>query len=239
MYTVSEDVDDDHYADLVETLRFLFDDEAETAAFERDMREYRRALFQLDPAQLTPARTLKGKLERKLQRVMVRTERLSITPDRNGMLDEHRPELDLQTGRAGELRCRGCTLARPRRRRRSRVLEVGSLPAELHGRLQARAHAASVPSAVPGESNRSRSERSEFCAGTTSSGTWPSTRRTRDFEPSSRTSSMPKPGACFGSLPRFRTTSSGRRSTRSVSEGLRSGSSSHPGRSCRRPSPRS
>ena len=27
MYTVSEDVDDDHYADFVDTLRFLFDDE--------------------------------------------------------------------------------------------------------------------------------------------------------------------------------------------------------------------
>jgi hypothetical protein len=97
MYTVSEDVDDDHYADLVDTLRFLFDDESETAAFERDMREYRRALFQLDPAHLTPARALKGKLERKLQRVMVRTEKLSITPDRNGMLSERRPQLDLQT----------------------------------------------------------------------------------------------------------------------------------------------
>jgi Helicase conserved C-terminal domain len=97
MYTVAEDVDDDHYADLVDTLRFLFDDETETAAFERDMREYRKALFQLDPAHLTPARALKGRLERKLQRVMVRTEKLSITPDRNGMLNERRPELELRT----------------------------------------------------------------------------------------------------------------------------------------------
>src|SRR5205823_7818460 len=33
-----------------------------------------------------------GALERKLRRVMVRTERLSITPDRNGMLIERRPD---------------------------------------------------------------------------------------------------------------------------------------------------
>jgi hypothetical protein len=97
MYTVSEDVEDDHYADLVDTLRFLFDDDAQTAAFERDIGAYRRALFQLDPADLQPARTLKRRLEGRLRRAMVRTERLSITPDRNGMLRERQPELHLQT----------------------------------------------------------------------------------------------------------------------------------------------
>ena len=96
MYTVSEDVEDDHYADLVDTLRFLFNDDAETAAFERDMRAYREELFRLDPADLRSPRFRRGRLERRLKRVMVRTERLSITPDRNGMLDEHRPQLDLQ-----------------------------------------------------------------------------------------------------------------------------------------------
>jgi len=92
MYTISEDVEDNHYEDLVDTLRFLFDDDAETAAFGRDIESYREALFQLDPAHLDKALLLKGALERKLRRVMVRTERLSITPDRNGMLIERRPD---------------------------------------------------------------------------------------------------------------------------------------------------
>ena len=49
MYTVAEDVEDDHYEDLVDTLRFLFDDDAETAAFERDVRAYREALSRSRP----------------------------------------------------------------------------------------------------------------------------------------------------------------------------------------------
>jgi hypothetical protein len=91
MYTVSEDVDDDHYADLIETLRFLFDDEVETEAFKREMDTYREALFRLDAADLTRVRSLKRSLEKRLRRVTVRTERLSITPDRNGMLVERTP----------------------------------------------------------------------------------------------------------------------------------------------------
>lgn len=92
MYTISEDVEDNHYDDLVDTLRFLFDDDAETAAFKENIEGYREALFQLDPAHLERALSLKGALERKLRRVMVRTERLSITPDRNGMLEERHPD---------------------------------------------------------------------------------------------------------------------------------------------------
>jgi Helicase conserved C-terminal domain len=91
MYTITEDVDDDHYADLVDTLRFLFDDESETEAFRRDVEAYREALFRLDPAQLGQVRRLQRSLEGRLRRVAVRTERLSSTPDRNGMLEERRP----------------------------------------------------------------------------------------------------------------------------------------------------
>jgi hypothetical protein len=99
MFTVSEDVDDDHYKDFVDTLRFLFDDDDHTAAFKRDLDAYRDALFHLDPAHLERIRSLKRSIEAKLRRVMVRTERLSITPDRNGMLVERRPEgVSLETG---------------------------------------------------------------------------------------------------------------------------------------------
>jgi hypothetical protein len=97
MYTVAEDLEDDHYSDFVDTIRFLFGEDSETEAFERDLRGYRQALLNLDPAHLERVHALKTTLEKKLRRVMVRTERLSITPDRNGMLVERRPEgLSLQ-----------------------------------------------------------------------------------------------------------------------------------------------
>jgi hypothetical protein len=92
MYTIAEDVEDDHYADLIDTVRFLFGDEAETEEFSGDVQAYREALFRLDPDNLDQARNLKNAVEAKLRRVMVRTERLSTTPDRNGMLIERRPD---------------------------------------------------------------------------------------------------------------------------------------------------
>ena len=74
---------------------------------------------------------------------MVRTERLGVTEDRGGMLVD-RPSKGLAP-RGEDLR--GYLTAEKvsrhlRRRRRSRVLEVGQLPAQLHGQLQAQARAA-------------------------------------------------------------------------------------------------
>ena len=87
MYTVAEDVNDDHYADFFETLKFLLG-EGETQAFRQDLAAYREALLQPDAAGILEARDLKGAVERRLRRVMARTERLASTPDRNGMLIE-------------------------------------------------------------------------------------------------------------------------------------------------------
>jgi Helicase conserved C-terminal domain len=91
MYTVSEDVDDDHYADLIDTLRFLFGDETETAAFKREVDAYREALFRFDLNNLERVRASKDAIEKRLRRVTVRTERLSVNANRNGMLIERHP----------------------------------------------------------------------------------------------------------------------------------------------------
>jgi len=98
MYTVAEDVTDDHYADFLRTLRFLFDDDDEQVAkFKSELRSYRELLLDGAARDLTLMRRRRGKVERELRRVMVRTERLAATPDRNGMLVERLPATTLET----------------------------------------------------------------------------------------------------------------------------------------------
>ncbi len=99
MYTVSEDVTDDHYADFIETLRFLFgNDEDQVAAFRRELRAYREVLIDGSAERISLLRRRRGRVERHLRRVMVRTERLAATPDRNGMLVERTPSVPLESG---------------------------------------------------------------------------------------------------------------------------------------------
>ena len=88
MYTMhQESEDEDHYEDLMRTLEFLAPRRVE--AFKQALDSYRGALHKvregLDRAELTQR---KEDLERLLRGVMVRSERLAITPDRNGMLED-------------------------------------------------------------------------------------------------------------------------------------------------------
>lgn len=87
MYTLSDEPDDDHYADFLDTLSFLLDDE-EVTSFAQHLRDYRRALFDLGSGDGTQARRAKERIEDALQGVMARTERLAVTADRSGMLQE-------------------------------------------------------------------------------------------------------------------------------------------------------
>lgn len=89
MYTLSDEVDDDHYRDFVRTLRFLFgDDEARAVEFEALLATFRRELLSLDGARLDELLATKDAMERGLRGVMVRTERLAASPQRHGMLEE-------------------------------------------------------------------------------------------------------------------------------------------------------
>jgi len=89
MYTLAEEADqDDHYGDFLRTSGFLLGER--TKAFERDLGEYRSALMDLG-AELGAAERLmnaKKRVERRLRKVMVRTERLAVHTDRSGMLAE-------------------------------------------------------------------------------------------------------------------------------------------------------
>ena len=95
MYTLDEEAEsDDHYRDFIDTIRFLLQSEAETQEIGHLLREYRRALYQLGvdrDGTLARLRLLSADLEARLRRVMVRTERLAASSDRNGMLTEMPP----------------------------------------------------------------------------------------------------------------------------------------------------
>lgn len=84
MYTLPDEPSgEDHYRDFTQTVRFLAGAER-TAVVERDLRALREALVAGGP--LDEARAARDRVEHELRRVMSRTERLSSTPDRDGML---------------------------------------------------------------------------------------------------------------------------------------------------------
>ena len=93
MLTLSEEAEhENHYADFLETLRFLFDGyDSRLATFEVLLEDYRQTLLSLGPATRRRLRELKQEIEEQLLRVMVRTERLAATVDRSGMLVERKP----------------------------------------------------------------------------------------------------------------------------------------------------
>lgn len=96
MYTMAHEGKEDHLADFVRTLKFLTEDE--TAEEIRDLLDnYRRALYLAHESETSKLRELKNEIELKLSQVMVRSERLSASPNRNGMLkEEDYPNVDLQ-----------------------------------------------------------------------------------------------------------------------------------------------
>ena len=92
MYTLSHEEDDDHYADFLRTLDFLEYDSEQAETPESTLGEYRKALFRIGEGGVEPAERAKQRLEARLRRTMVRTEKLAATEDRNGMLVEVPPD---------------------------------------------------------------------------------------------------------------------------------------------------
>lgn len=94
MYTIQDDADgEDHYADFLRTVRFLFGDaHASTEELASLLKEYRRAIYEVGTDGEHDLTSIRDGIERILRKVMVRTERLAVTPNRNGMLTE-RPTL--------------------------------------------------------------------------------------------------------------------------------------------------
>ena len=85
MYTMAHEADEDHHADFLRTLDFLFDDPGQVIVMRQLLRDYRQELLR-GAHDLRRLRELKAEIESRLRRVMVRTERLAATADRDGML---------------------------------------------------------------------------------------------------------------------------------------------------------
>jgi hypothetical protein len=94
MYTMHEEEGgDDHFADFIQTVRFLHGNEEKTEHFRQQMHQYRRGLFRYDTESRDAIVQARQAVEASLKQVMVRTERLASTPDRGGMLVSHEARL--------------------------------------------------------------------------------------------------------------------------------------------------
>lgn len=90
MYTQAGDAGgEDHYEDFVRTVNFLEGNPASGPSIRDELETYRDAMFGLGlDKSAEPLREAARALENRLRKVMVRTERLGATSDRNGMLKE-------------------------------------------------------------------------------------------------------------------------------------------------------
>jgi hypothetical protein len=89
MYSMNHETEDDnHYADFLATLSFLIEDETSEDEFEEALKGYSAAFFQKDGINLDALRDQKADIERRLRKVMVRTEKLTATANRDGMLKQ-------------------------------------------------------------------------------------------------------------------------------------------------------
>jgi hypothetical protein len=89
MYTLTDEENtEDHYKDFLRTLQFLQNDAGRATGFERLLDEYRGELFRLGNGTGGRIALIKDALEKELRQVMVRTEKLAVSQDRDGMLRE-------------------------------------------------------------------------------------------------------------------------------------------------------
>ncbi|WP_252512877.1 DEAD/DEAH box helicase [Acinetobacter brisouii] len=87
MYSVQGEEEADHYAELMQILGFLFNDDAQLKYLKNIMQNYRKEL-DLGVKNREKILKLKNKIESVLLQVMCRTERVSVSHDQNSMLSE-------------------------------------------------------------------------------------------------------------------------------------------------------
>ena len=89
MYTLSDESEqDDHYKDFLSTVRFLQDNQDESAKLQDLLKEFGQELLRIGDGSTGRVLEIKADIETRLRKVMVRTERLAATTNRDGMLAE-------------------------------------------------------------------------------------------------------------------------------------------------------
>jgi hypothetical protein len=97
MYTIHGEEDEDHYKDFIHTARFLLEPLPDRLPqLEAEIEKFRSAFFQLsyDRGAKKDLLDAKSGIENILRKVMVRTERLAASIDRNGMVSETKTAQD-------------------------------------------------------------------------------------------------------------------------------------------------
>jgi hypothetical protein len=96
MYTLNRETEEDHYADFLKTLRFLFQNDKVVDGVELNLGQFRRALH--GGAQHTAAEveSARNELQDQFKRVMVRTERVGATDRRDAMLSEPPVKMEMR-----------------------------------------------------------------------------------------------------------------------------------------------
>jgi len=99
MLSLNHESDEEHYADFLDTLRFLFDgDEARIEEIKQEFRRFRQALYGLDDQSAAQANEVRCNLERHLRSVIARTERIDVTKSHNAMMVETPEPATLNSG---------------------------------------------------------------------------------------------------------------------------------------------
>lgn len=89
MYTLHHEEElENHYEDFLRTINFLFNDDKKTKRFEDKLIKFRNEFFYIKGKDFNHLKDIKEKIEKDLRRIMIRTERLAQTVDRNGMIEE-------------------------------------------------------------------------------------------------------------------------------------------------------
>lgn len=96
MLSLDHETDDNHYEDLIQTLRFLTEDGPEMDVIIEDIQTFRKGLIGLAGGEGSGANKARESLRQNLLRVMCRTERVGMTQNRDSMLAESVAESTLQ-----------------------------------------------------------------------------------------------------------------------------------------------
>lgn len=87
MYTMTHESEtDNHYEDFLATAKFLIGADNNMGDFKAELENYRKALYEVSNKGIDHLLNAKLAVEKRLRNVMVRTERLGVTIDRDGMV---------------------------------------------------------------------------------------------------------------------------------------------------------
>ena len=139
IYRVADEAEtDDHFRDFLQTISFLHLDERRTSEFKSKLDRYRNAVFSQSSNDGADLGSSKDAVEDALRQVMVRTERLAVSADRNGMLCEvAMNNLHLRPSDVGTFVALADVAAAIKQPDVTEYLEIGAVSAQFHGRLPA------------------------------------------------------------------------------------------------------